>query len=376
MLRMNIPAGLLGRLSIRRCSREALFILVGGLVLVGDVGRLNGQTENSRQFFPSRPVLERTIGEDDDIVLYRPTGIIALSTDLLAVFDWSEMQIRTFSSKTGRQRWTFGHRGSGPQEFAGGHDLAVSPVGELSVLDKANNRVTRVSQSGRFISSEKLPESVRQLLPPMRGSNLVVIPEDTVHLWEALDRAGEVVASMRLPRTVHYSSNLAGESYVASFPEGLAVAFRWSDVLVLLDSNGAVRQVVRGPERIEFPEVRTYSLDPSRIKLEDPKVKITSVTGTRIAPRSTEAVRAVAGAGGKLFVLFSGAGPQSGRLVDQYNIATGTYEGTHLLPSAAIDIAALDGKRVATIESDMIPVVRIWRLPTDARATSVTRSRK
>lgn len=343
---------------------------IGVLTLACVVGPLNGQVVPARRFVEPGPVLERTIGEGDDIVLYRPSGMVALSADLLSVFDWSEMQVRTFSSRTGRQVWSFGRRGNGPEEFSGGHDLAVGPSGVLSILDKVNNRLTKVSPSGRFVSSAKMPKSVRQLLPPMRGEELVVIPEDTVHIWEAINKVGEVTTSMLLPSGVHFSSNLAGESYGASFASGLAVAFRWSDVIVLLDTDGAIRKVIRGPERIEFPGTRSYSMDPARIKLEDPKIKIKSVSGSRIAPGSVEAVQAISGAGDRLFVLFNGAGPLAGRLVDQYDVLTGAYLGTYVLPSKAIEIAALGQNRIATIESDMVPVLKIWRLSPGPRGAN------
>ncbi|MDZ4259344.1 MAG: hypothetical protein U0974_01695 [Gemmatimonadales bacterium] len=321
------------------------------------------QATTTRKVIATTPVLERTIGEKDEVTLFQPNGLVALSADQVTLFDWSEMQLRTFSVRTGQEIWTFGRRGEGPEEFKGAHDLIRGWDGTVTVLDKVNDRVTRVSAMGQFLSSNRLQFPVRQLLPPLRGSVLIGIPEDTLHLWAAIDQSGTIMESRRLPREIHYSSNLAGESYTTTVSGGVAIAFRWSDVVVVLDSIGGIQRIIHGPERVEFPSTKSYAMDPKRVKLPDPKITIKSITGTRIDPAAIPGAQDIAGAEGQLFVLFNGAGPMAGRLVDQFDIVTGTYLGTHVLPHTALSIAALDGRRIATLESEVVPVVRVWRLP-------------
>ena len=337
------------------------------VAVAAPVGGIRAQTRpispRPSRVFLTPPTLLRSIGEDDAVTLYRPSGLIAMPGSRLAIFDWSEMQVQVFSANTGTSLWTFGRSGGGPQEFRGGHDLQLDRNGNLLVLDNVNGRITRIAANGRFLGGHRVTPSTRQLLPSI-GAATTVIPYDTLHLWATVDTAGIMKSNARLPAGIGFATALAGESFSATLDGGAAaVGFRWSDAVVLLDSLGRVTRIIHGPERIEFPGTRTYSLDPKKIKLDDPSIKIRSVSGSRIDPTAIPATQDLSGTATELFVLFNGRDALAGRLIDRYDLRSGQYLGTHVLPSKAVGIAVLGNNQFATLESEFVPVIRIWRVP-------------
>jgi hypothetical protein len=344
---------------VRLCT--ALACVVGAVALSApqDVA---AQAVTKRRVIPNGLQLERTIGEDGAVELGKPDGIVALSRTTLALFDWSDMRVKTFSLATGAAGWSFGRDGSGPREFRGGHDLQVERNGNLAVLDKTTQRVTIIGAQGQFIRSEKVSKLVRQLLPSSKPSERVVVPYDTTYLWQTMDTMGTVLRAAPLPKGIKFGSTIVGESFTTTTATGAAIAYRWSDVVVLLDSAGQVRRVVRGIETVPFPKAAVYALDPKKIKPPDSKMKVVAASGTRVSPSATKGAKDVTAADGMIYVLFNGADSLAGRQIDAYDERTGQYLGTYILPTVTVGIAATGNGRIATLETELVPVVRIWRM--------------
>ena len=59
----------------------------------------------------------------------------------------------------------------------------------------------------------------------------------------------------QVPRGVSFEAAIIGERWAANAPDGESVVFhRWSDLMIILASDGSVRSVVRGIETIELPK--------------------------------------------------------------------------------------------------------------------------
>ncbi|WP_419163419.1 hypothetical protein [Candidatus Palauibacter sp.] len=114
-----------------------------------------------------------------------------------------------------------------------------------------------------------------------------------------------------------------------------------------------------GVEPIPFPKVISYTPNPDAT----PGNRILRVT--RIDPEARRAVRSVTAGPSRLFVLFEGHTERASRIVDTYAIADGAYAGSYLLPHRVVSIATLTDGRLATLEMEFVPTVRLWTLPSD-----------
>ncbi len=325
---------------------------------------LAGQRPAPARTWLAAPVLERTIGDDGNVTLYQPTGLVALDGRTVVTFDWSEMQVRAFSVDNGRQLWSFGRKGSGPREFNGGHQMVIDRDGNLSVLDNSSARLTTLSPTGQFVMSTPIPpEKVGGLLPGRQGEARKMVPRDTVTMWSTLAPGGILRAGASYPQGVRFSSPVVGEAYLAATATGSMMAFRWSDAIIVMDSTGNVARTIRGPERREFPGLITVTGTLKDVELDGIRGDA-QVTGRKVDKSGGEATHAIAAAGNELYVLYSGTDSVTAlRKIDRFDLRNGNYLGSHLLPHKVAGIAALGGGRIATVESELEPVIRIWRLP-------------
>ena len=72
------------------------------------------------------------------------------------------------------------------------------------------------------------------------------------------------------------------------------------------------------------------------------------------------------------FVLFRGSTANAGRLVDTYALSDGVYLGSYLLPHRAEAIAYLADGRLAVLENNFIPTVRLLELPEATGAAMIS----
>jgi DNA-binding beta-propeller fold protein YncE len=83
--------------------------------------------------------------------LQRPTGIVFNRRNrLLYVTDTSAHQV-VVVDQTGRERFRFGGRGTGPAEFNFPTDLAIGPQGDLLVTDAMNGCIKVFSAEGGYL---------------------------------------------------------------------------------------------------------------------------------------------------------------------------------------------------------------------------------
>lgn len=289
--------------------------------------------------------LERSIGESPDVVLGLPILLTAGPDGGFALVDLADRAVRAFDGE-GRERWAFGREGEGPGEFLNVIDLLFRPDGSVALLDSELQRVTLISGEGDLLSTTRLPDPSRRLLPSHTANDddWVLVPHDLQHLWVSVSRDGQRTGSKALPAELHVEHPLIIESFSANAETGAIIAFRWSSRLLFLDGNGNVRTVTSGVEQVEFPTV------------------VTPIPGvTRIDPEATPAARDVSAALGQVFVLFRGSGIDGG-VVDVYDEESMSYHGSYQVPRDVSNIAALADGRLATLQSDSVPTVRIWSL--------------
>ena len=273
------------------------------------------------------------------------------------VADWADFAIRAFSV-TGDRLWRFGRSGGGPGEFLRFDDVEYDRDGQLLILDNENLRVTVLDSNGSLVGSLRLPnDAMREVMPSsFSPGDRVVTPRDRGEaLWMAISSAGRVSATgPAVPFT--FQEPIEGESWATPLPNGgAAIAFRWSSQMILLGPGGGVRMTVEGVEPIPFAKAVHQS----------PDVEIPGFTIIRITRMDREtaipAVRSVTADNSRILVLFSGSTEDAGRILDTYAVSDGSYLGSFRLPDRAYrDVTMLADGRLATLDTELYPVVRLW----------------
>ncbi len=260
--------------------------------------------------------------------------------------DWGEHSVREYSP-SGEMLWRVGRRGEGPGEFSAIMDLEFDATGNLLVLDRAN-RVTIVNRSGSVVATKGTPEG-NQILPAGFTSGWATLAADRMQaLWTSDLR------TVRMPRGVSFEAAIVGERWAANAPDGESVVFhRWSDLMIILASDGSVRSVVRGIETIDLPKAVFVSRT----------VDGWEISGHKVDPRAVEATRSAAVSDDRIFVLFLGDTEDAGQIVDTYS-RDGVYVGSYRLPDdvRASRMAVLVDGRLALLDNSFIPEVVILRM--------------
>lgn len=265
--------------------------------------------------------------------------------------DWGEHSVREYSP-SGELLWRVGRRGEGPGEFSAIMDLEFDATGNLLVLDRTN-RVTIVDPSGAVVGTKRTPEG-NQILPAGFASGWATLAADRMQaLWTSDSK------TVRMPRGVSFEAAIVGERWAANAPDGESVVFhRWSDLMIILASDGSVRSVVRGVETIDLPKAVLVSRT----------VDGWDISGHKVDPNAVEATRSAAVSGDRILVLFLGNTESAGQIVDTYS-RDGVYAGSHRLPDdvRASRMAVLEDGRLAFLDNSFIPEVVILRLAAGSR---------
>lgn len=329
------------------------FAFAGSLMLLSVTGDPTGLRAQERHWLT---LVEDTAFVDRDGLKFGDPGqLLASPRGGFVLYDRGDGVFREFSS-TGDLLWESGNRGGGPGEFARPMDYEFDAAGNLMIVDDSNVRLTVLGPDGTLVDTHRLPLA-RQILPSgFAPGAWGVLP--TVHargdtLWSA--RGG---ASRRFelnPPSVDYRDAIAGEAWAANLKSGgAAVIYRWSATIVWLDPDGAVREVTQGVEPIPFPE-------PVNVSEEIPGVL--RISGVKVDPAAVEHTQTQPGRDGdRIYVLCLGATEHRRKIVDTYAISNGEYLGSYLLPTAMRSIAVLEDGRIATMETEYFPTVRLWRI--------------
>ena len=265
--------------------------------------------------------------------------------------DWGENSVREYLP-SGELLWRVGRRGEGPGEFSAIMDLEFDATGNLLVLDRAN-RVTIVSPSGAAVGTKRTPAG-NQILPVGFASGWATLAADRMQaLWTSDSR------TVRMPRGVSFEAAIVGERWAANAPDGESVVFhRWSDLMIILASDGSVRSVVRGIETIELPKAVLVSRT----------VDGWDFSGHKVDPKAVEATRSAAVSDDRIFVLFLGKTEGAGQIVDTYS-RDGVYVGSLRLPDdvRASRMAVLADGQLALLDNSFIPEVVVLRTASGTR---------
>lgn len=252
-------------------------------------------------------------------------------------------------------RWYSGREGGGPGEFANPRALALDRSDVLWILDAENHRISGVDPSGQLRSEVSLgaldgmlntfsvaPEGDRfygmlfqDHLEPVRiDLDGLVSRGSRIHIRDADD------TSFGMAFQGSMSPTAADSRWIHAFSMG--------DGLYLMDELEPAGARVRYPEWIPFPGItRTERREGDR-----------TLTTTQMEPPIFAALDVVI-LGDRILVRFAGRSEDAGRLVDVYDLSTGEYRDSFLLPAAG-QMAAWDD-RLILARNDPTPELLVVR---------------
>lgn len=295
---------------------------------------------------------ERSIAGGAGDELLTPGSIAVTRGGELLAFDYGAMELRAFS-RDGQQLWRQGAKGGGPGEYRNVMDVEVRSNGAIVLLDMANRRITELSPGGKLRRTVSLKLNSSRFIATSDTSSYTLAGDDTSTLWVSVDANGALARRMAAPPSMLAKHSLAREQFTAAVDTQSVVAYRWSDRLLLLERDGAVKSIIDGVERVALPNIRSYPTKFGKF----------SGSVARIDPNAVAGTLSVASHEKKIFVLFGGLTPERGRLIDVYEVESARYIGSYLLPTVAQEIAVLPDGSIVALRMEPIPSMDIYRVP-------------
>lgn len=318
------------------------------LLMIGTPCTLSSQPDRKWQSVSSSPVAR--LDDASGLVLAHP-AVIKRCADGVAVLDIGSTQVIRLSRDL-RVLWRFGREGSGPGEFREPTDLSCAEDGTVFVADAANARVTVLSPRGRLDTLIVLQDPPGRVAAAPRGGSVWLTGASSAHIATRLSLAGGRSLSVAAPAEIAALLRLQLEGWISPTRDsGVVIAYRWSSKVQRIAGDGRVLFSVHGPERIDYPAVRSYAVDERG-----------AARMVRIAADALEAVKQLDVLGGDVYLLFAGGSKSAGSVVDRLSLESGRYLGSLQLPLAPYAFAVSSG-RIYVIQLDPAPAILAFELP-------------
>lgn len=256
----------------------------------------------------------------------------------------------------GSLRGYIGRRGGGPGEFGNVRDLDVDDLGTLWTLDVENVRVSGFDRDGTLV--EEVPLSRLPASPPSFGVNhdgsafhFVVSDEELVP-WK-VERSG---AASSGPAIVVDDADGAFSMALQGKIARTDTAGGWVYALSMGDGFFPMRGVTSAGPRIRYPEFVPFPGIQRTVTVEG---KMTTTT-TGLTERRESAISADTH-DGVLYLVFAGESEDAGRLLERYDLTTGSYIDSVRLPRPGY--VAVWEDRIVLVANNPEPEVLVLRAP-------------
>jgi hypothetical protein len=310
-------------------SKAVVCMLLLGAALTsacGEGGPAAGRDRPGRRMVDVRwDTLAHVVSAVDDSLLFS-AGRAAADADGFWIADGYGARVARFDWDGHLVRYV-GRRGGGPGELADFRHIDVDDGGGLWVLDVPNNRISGFDIDGAPVDeiplrgltwrpdafavtgdgqSFLLMETLQELAPVILHRDGTSTRGSAIPVPDAKGAWGMALQGLA-------TRERGGDRWVYAFASGDGF-FR------LVDEN-VTGSLAKYPEAVPFPNIlRSVSREGS----------VTSTT-TRLTNRKAAAA-SIAAQAGELYVVFEGETSENGRLLDRFDLETGRYLDTVLLP--------------------------------------------
>ena len=304
---------------IEACRPSSLVaIIVGTGLLAGCTSRSERSNVGTRSIIASNWDTVWTVSGESEHAILQPVTLAA-DREHIFIVDWSEQRLVALRHADGVEAWSVGRKGSGPGEFQELAFVSMTPGGDVAVVDQLARRMTTYGSDGSARSDVSLlplggaPES---FCAQANGGFLFAL--------FATDSLVELLPSGARGRSV-------GKPSPVSDPKGLL-----NQVLLAGDATGtscaAVLYVGAGFSSLsKLDSTRSFSYVEA---MEVPQWLLSTSGADSLSSEAVSARHAVV-RNDTLWVLFEGKTDWRRRLLDAYDLRTGSYLSTLLLPTRA-----------------------------------------
>ncbi len=282
-----------------------------------------------------------------DSDLLKP-GLLDSRGTMLYLFDYGDLSVRAYDAK-GQALWRVGRQGQGPGEFDNPTDLKVDARGRVWLTDPANARITVIDARGHLVRTIPTTARVERILPLSTGGFVGFGPSGNATGFARYDSLAQTPDAVIHPAWMDTASPVVSGLRVAQSPDGRSAAIgqvHSGRILLMQSTAGGAR---------EIPVVESQTLP--RPIMSSPRAR---VTVTRRPKDARPLIQAITADTAFVYVLFSGATEERGRIVDRYQLRDGTYGGSYRLPESVDDITAIDGG-FAVLMNEPTPALYLFR---------------
>lgn len=288
-----------------------------------------------------------------DTVLASPGPMLAAEDGGVYVLDYTLMTVNKFSA-SGTVVWSWGQQGEGPGELKEPRAMTPWRQGGVIIADSGNRRLTYLSSAGTLVEEKPIGDDSFVLI-----TGLVELPNGEVVLstngpapWLLVAPETDVVRPLATPwegfgrmHPIQWAGKTAGNGNRWVFGFQLGNGF----FVMNYDSVAGQHPYV---EHVDFPEVLSRS--PSR-----------GMTMTGFASEIRVSAHSLAIKQDTLLALPGGETRARRRVLDKYDLATGRYVGSQLLPWRTTSFAVYGNDRIflaSRDESGLYPTVVAFQL--------------
>jgi hypothetical protein len=289
----------------------------------------------------------------EDTVLFSADQVVA-KEDGFWVLDRTGYRVARFDW-SGSVRWYAGRQGAGPGELMNPRVVDVDDRGVAWVMDVGTARITGFNPEGameREISLRDLGGMMGAFAVSREGDRFfgVVHEEDVIPV--VVDGGGRVRRGE--PLFLPEEEDIWGfalQGMAAREPAGdrWVYAFAMGDGLFRMDEVSLKGERIPYPERVPFPRM-----------VEEVTTEANRTITTRRLTEPNFSARSVAVARGRILVQFMGETEDRGRILDLYDLDSGAYERSVLLPRNGHMGAWED--RIVLAMNDPTPEVLVLRM--------------
>lgn len=278
-------------------------------------------------------------GSSQDSLLLNPF-LVAADGSTVYVFEGGATRLLAFEAERGSLRWAAGRSGGGPLEFGRVRDLKLAADRSPALLDIGNRRITRLSAEGALRDEIPLPPiGYAEQMAPLADGRFVLLTDHPDSAFAVVDGSGKLAERLALPwKRFAELHPLVRQGSIASSRDGQSWAFAFSlgDGWMPFRGDRGTEEPRPYVEAAEFPEVVQ-------------KTEGNSVT-TQLASYTPCSACSVTMDGTDFYAHFGGLTQHRRRVLDRYDVASGEYRESYLLPVEAIAVAVADGVVYALVE--------------------------
>lgn len=315
--------------------RRVLVLMWVSAPMIASTAQSNQPSRAGRQMFEGEFAITKlaSVGPGHEV---ERMSLIDGDSHRIYTFDYTEHRLEAIDS-TGRIAWTVGGDRPGQPRFANPMDLKVGADGDVWLSDSPQRLVVRVHPNGQVSKRVIVTRDIDRIIPLSDGRFVGMGAASSNALAFEFDSTGNVVKTIPLLPPIDTVAGMARTTWASSASDASVVwaGLMYSGDLLRLDLKGAKASIVHGVETFPLPKMLEF--------------KTAQGTISRVSPSATRGAQSIASDNSTLFVLFGGQSALKGRVIDSYDVATGTYLGSYELPSSASYFARVKGGFVAVI---------------------------